>query len=175
MVDSCGRCCQDIEVHNDSTNKVWKCSSKCKSLTECEVITIHDFKSDFDRPMCELLPILLARNDDCRNTHYSKVVPETDDCGETDVPHKGHSLLCFVDSNCKSKLRILRSASAHYPTLRSFLHAVYVARNSHLKILKLEQTLLNGDISALIDASSVSFDNLFSIVEEHVQDISNLE
>ena len=52
---------------------------------------------------------------------------------------------------------------------------MYVARNSHLKILKLEQTLLNGDISALIDASSVSFDNWFSTVEEHVQDISNLE
>ena len=136
--------------------------------------TILDFKSDFDSPMCELLPILLACDDGCPNTHYSKVVHETDDCGETDVPRKGHSLLCFVDSNCKSKLRILRSACAHYPTLRSFLHAVYVARNSHLKILKLEQTLLNGDISALIDASSVSFDNLFSTVEEHVQDISNL-
>ena len=84
-------------------------------------------------------------------------------------------MLYFLDSNCKSKLRILRLASTHYRTLRSFLHAVYVARNSHLKILKLEQTLLNGDISALIDASSVSFDNLFSTVEEHVQDISNLE
>ena len=106
---------------------------------------------------------------------HSKVVHETDDCGETDVPRKGHSLLCFVDSNCKSKLRILRSPSAHYPTLCSFLHAVYVARNSHLKILKLEQTLLNGDISALIDASSVGFDNLFSTLEKHVQDISNLE
>ena len=70
---------------------------------------------------------------------------------------------------------MLRSASAHYPTLRSFLHAVYVARNSHLKILKLEQTLLNGDISALIDASFVSFDYLFSTVEERMQDISNLE
>ena len=53
--------------------------------------------------------------------------------------------------------------------------AVYVAHIGHLKILKLEQTLLNGDISALIDASSDSFDNLFSTVEEHVQDISNLE
>ena len=175
MVDSCGRCCQDIEVHNDSTDKLWKCSSKCKPLTECEVNTIFDFKSDFDRPMCELLPIILACDDGCPNTHYSKVVHETDDCGETDVPRKGHTLLCFVDSNCKSKLRISRSASAHYPTLRSFLHAVYVTRNSHLTILKLEQTLLNGDISALIDASSVSFDDLFSIVEEHVQDISNLE
>ena len=115
LVDSCGRCCQDIEVHNDSTDKVWKCSSKCKLLTEYEVNTILDFKSDFDRPMCELLPILLAYDDGCPNTHYSKVVH---DCSETDVPCKGHSLLYFVDSNCKSKLRILRSAFA----LRSFLH-----------------------------------------------------
>ena len=45
-------------MHDDSTDKVWKCSSKCKPLTECEVNTILDFKSDFDRPMCELLPIL---------------------------------------------------------------------------------------------------------------------
>ena len=112
--------------------------SKCKPLTECEVNTILDFKSDLDGPMCELLPILLACDDGCPNTHYSKVVHETDDCGETDVPRKGHSLLGFLDSNCKSKLRILRSASAHYPTLRSFLHVVYFAHNSHLKILKLD-------------------------------------
>ena len=32
-----------------------------------------------------------------------------------------------------------------------------------------------NNISALIDPSSVGFDNLFSIVEEHVQEISNLE
>ena len=51
VVDSCGRCCQDIEVHDDSTDKVWKCSSKCKPLTECEVNAILDFKSDFDSPM----------------------------------------------------------------------------------------------------------------------------
>ena len=69
VVDSCGRSCQYIEVHNDSTDKVWKCSSKCKPLTECEVNTILDFKSDFDRPMCELLPILLACDDNCPNTH----------------------------------------------------------------------------------------------------------
>ena len=33
VVDSCGRCCQDTEVHNDSTDKVSKCSSKCKPLS----------------------------------------------------------------------------------------------------------------------------------------------
>ena len=84
---------------------IWKCSSKCKPLTEYEVNAILDFKSGFDRQMCELLPILLACDDSCPYTHYGKVVHETDDCGETDVPRKGHSLLCFVDSNCKSKLR----------------------------------------------------------------------
>ena len=89
--------------------------------------TIPDFKSDFDRPMCELLPIILVCDEGCPNTHYSKVVHDTDDCGETDVPRQGHSFLCFVDSKCKSKLRILRSTSAHYLTLGSFLHAVYVA------------------------------------------------
>ena len=39
--------------------------------------------------MCELLPIILACDDGCPNTRYSKVVHETDDCGETDVPRKG--------------------------------------------------------------------------------------
>ena len=58
VVDSYGKCCQDIEVHDDSTDKVWKCSSKCKPLTECEVNTILVFKSDFDAPMCELLQSL---------------------------------------------------------------------------------------------------------------------
>ena len=33
VVDTCGRCCQDIEVHDDSTDKVWKCSSKYKLLS----------------------------------------------------------------------------------------------------------------------------------------------
>ena len=80
---------------------------------------MQEMQSDFDGPMYEL-PILLACDDGCPNTHYSKVVHETDDCGETDVPRKGHSLLCFLDSNCKSMLRILILASAHYPTLRSF-------------------------------------------------------
>ena len=56
---------------------------------------ILDFKSDFDKPICKLLPIILACDDGCPNTHYSKVVHETDNCGETDVPRKGHSLLCF--------------------------------------------------------------------------------
>ena len=85
----------------------------------------------------------------------------------------GHSMLCFIDSDCKSRLRILRLASTHYPSLRSFLHAVYGARNSHLKILKLDEALSKGDFSVLMKASSVSLDTIFSLVEEHVQEGSD--
>ena len=157
VVDSCGRCRHDNEVH-ESTDKVvhtWKCSSKCKPLTEFEVNTILDLKSEFEKPMSELLPILSSCDDGCPNTHYGRVVHETDESGESNVPRKGHSMLCFIDSDFKSRLRILRLASTHYPSLRSFLHAVYGARNSHLKILKLDEgggpcRVLTGYITAHI-------------------------
>ena len=66
VVDSCGRCRHDNE--DESTDKVvhtWKCSSKCKPLTEFEVCAILDFKSEFDKPMHELLPILSSCDDGC--------------------------------------------------------------------------------------------------------------
>ena len=40
------------------------------------------------------------------------------------VDREGNPLICFNDSNCVSKLRILRTASTHYPVLRHFLHAL---------------------------------------------------
>ena len=51
---------------------------------------ILDFKSEFEKPMRELLPILSSCDDGCPNTHYGKVVHET---GESNVPRKGHSML----------------------------------------------------------------------------------
>ena len=95
------------------------------------------------------------------------MVHETDETGESNVPCKGHSMLCFIDSDCKSRLRILRLASTHYPSLRSFLHAVYGARNSHLEILKLDEALSKGNFSVLMKTSSVSLDTIFSLVKEY--------
>ena len=46
--------------------------------------------------MRELLPILSSCDDGCPNTHYGKVVHETDESGESNVPCKGHSMLCFT-------------------------------------------------------------------------------
>ena len=38
-----------------------------------------NFKSKFEKPMLELLPILSSCDDGCPNTHYGKVVHETDE------------------------------------------------------------------------------------------------
>ena len=54
--------------------------------------------------------------DDCPYTHHSKIC----DINESDVQRKGHSVLCYDGSECKSRLRILRLDSCHYPLLRSF-------------------------------------------------------
>ena len=114
--------------------------------------------------MRELLPILSSCDDGCPNTHYGKVVHETDESGESNVPRKSHSMLCFIDTDCNS---------SHYPSLRSFLNAVYSAHNSHLKFLKLDEALSKVDFSVLMKASSVSLDTIFSLVEEHMHNGSD--
>ena len=75
VVDYCGRCRHDNEVHEstDTVVHLWKCSSKCKLVTEFEVNAILDFKSEFEKIMHELLPILSSCDDGCPNTHYGKV------------------------------------------------------------------------------------------------------
>ena len=43
----------------------------------------------------------------------------------------GHPLACYqVDSSCKSKLKVLRSAASHHPLTRKLLRLVYEATES---------------------------------------------
>ena len=79
------------------------------------------------------MSLLSMCDDGCPYTHHS--------ISESDMQHKGHSVLCYDGSECKSRLRILRLVSCHYPVLRSFLNNVYLARSSLLKILKLNEAL----------------------------------
>ena len=44
----------------DCTPKAWKCSEKCKPLSESEVSSILNFKSDFEGSMPEVLLILCS-------------------------------------------------------------------------------------------------------------------
>ena len=49
-------------------------------------------------------------------------------------------------TECKSRLRILRSAASLYPILHSLLHAVYVAINSLCSVSKLDEALKSGPV-----------------------------
>ena len=49
-------------------------------------------------------------------------------------------------TECKSRLRILRSAASLYPILHSLLHAVYVTINSLCSLSKLDEALKSGPV-----------------------------
>ena len=53
---------------------------------------------------------------------------------ESGVQRKGHSVLCYDGSECKSRLRILRLASCHYPVLRGFLNNIYSRRQYKVSV-----------------------------------------
>ena len=86
------------------------------------------------------------------------------------MQHKGHSVLCYDGSECKSRLKILRLASCHYPVLRGFLNNVYLARSSHLKILKLDEAFCKGDFKFIMEACRMPIDSIFSNVVEGTQE-----
>ena len=79
-------------------------------------------------------------------------------------------MLCYDGSECKSRLRILRLASCHYPLLRSFLNNVYLACSRHLKILKLDEALSKGDFKFIMQACGIPQDRIFSNVVEDSQE-----
>ena len=55
--------------------------------------------------------------------------------GSTELVGKqGHPLSCYNDTGCKSKLRILRCGSFHYPVLLQFLKNVLLALSDHQRI-----------------------------------------
>ena len=78
--------------------------------------------------------------------------------------------MCYDGSECKSRLRILRLASCHYPVLRGFLNNVYLARSSHLKILKLDEAFSKGDFKFIMEACRIPIDSIFSNVVEGTQE-----
>ena len=111
---------------------------------------------------------VLDECDECPNSKYAKVIivpanePDSNVVHYNSVELKGHSLICHIGSDCKSKLRILRAASTHYPVLRSFLRCVYSALNSHKNIASLDEALHRGDFNSLMRDFEITFDDLFS-------------
>ena len=167
VADSCGQCYyKDMKYVSGKTGGTWKCTAKCKELTQFEVDTVLEFKSYFEKSLRDIMSLLSMCDDDCPYTHHSKIC----DVNESDVQRKGHSVLCYDGSECKSRLRILRLASCHYPVLRGFLNNVYLARSSHLKILKLDEAFSKGDFKFIMEACRMPIDSIFSNVVEGTQE-----
>ena len=72
----------------------------------------------FAKPMQHLRYACTTFDDGCPNGHYTKIV----DGDNSVVDRTGHPIVCSNDGGCKSKLRILRAASVHYPVLGNLLH-----------------------------------------------------
>ena len=164
IADEQGRCrptCNEAnEDTTDSVPKCWKCCSKCKPVTNSEVSTILKFKSGFAKAVREVRK-LLDKCDDCPNHRYTKVALTSDDNPDSNIVHYdsvqlgGHGLPCVTGRECSSELRILRAASTHFPTLRSFLRAVYDAFRSHKATTSIDEALRNGDFVHLMSAAGI--------------------
>ena len=169
-INEMGKCrvADEMSDESEEVSRTWKCSYKCKPLTEAEVDSILTLKSCFDEPMQELRKALDSC-DQCPNNHYSKVLltsdqdPDSDIVHYTSVKYIGHNLVCYSDSGCDSKLRILRAASTHYPALRSLLRQVYCAIDSHKCVADLDEALSSGDFAYLMRVNDIdSFSVLLS-------------
>ena len=78
--------------------------------------------------------------------------------GSTELVGKqGHPLSCYSDhTGCKSKLRILRCGSFHYPVLLQFLKNVYLAFNDHQRIKLIDTALGRCDFTELMDLTDTN-------------------
>ena len=57
-----------------------------------------------------------------------------------------------------------------FPVLRGFLNNVYLARSSHLKILKLDEAFCKGYFKFIMEACRMPIDSIFSNVVEGTQE-----
>ena len=122
------------------------CTDNCKPLTDSQIKTIEDLKEAFEEPVNKFRAVLKKIDTGCPNEH--------------DPQKNGHPLACFEDdSECTSKLRILRAASPHYPMLCTFLRNVYQAMNYDNTVSLIDQALSEGDVDALIKIATHSDPN----------------
>ena len=153
----------------------WECTiKKCKRLSDFEIDSILSLREAFDEPMHKLRKVLHTCDSGCPYEHFSKSITSLvfEDDSSVSIEHssverKGHPLVCYVgnhcsDYACKSKLRILRAAATHYPTLRNFLNYIYSALKSHMIIYSIDTALHNGDYQSLLQLTDMgNFEAIF--------------
>ena len=66
VADSCGQSYyKDMKYVSGKTGGTWKCTAKCKELTQSEVDTVLDFKSYFEKPLHAVMCLLTMCDNDC--------------------------------------------------------------------------------------------------------------
>ena len=59
VADSCGQCYyKDMKYVSGITGGTWKCTAKCKALTQFEVDTVLEFKSYFEKSLRDIMSLL---------------------------------------------------------------------------------------------------------------------
>ena len=136
VIDEKGRCkiSEEIGERNVKSNRPskWKCTTHCKLPTTEQRQHIMDLKALFKEQVRKLCRELNHVDSGCNNNHYS--------CTLTSHELAGHPSTC-ITSGCDSKLRILRTASPHYPMLRRFLNHLYEAIRYHKLIDSIDSAL----------------------------------
>ena len=72
--------------------------------------------------------------------HHVQLRQNGHDEPDMDAYKLGHPQPCN-DGACRSKLRILRAVSVHYPLLRKLLENIYKAQSCHYSVQRLDEAL----------------------------------
>lgn len=139
----------------------------CHQVTDDDVNIIIAIKDLFQKPLAEIRENLEYIDEGCPHGHYVKPNEMDNDMVDTERTKLGHPLPCSA-AMCHSKLRVLRSASVHYPALRNMLYNVYHARKCHATIAKIDDALQNTNALELLQLLNIKE------YEELVSDDSDL-
>ena len=142
IIDEAGKAhLSEIFITSDGNKpKRWSCSVACRHVSDDDVNTIISLKEVFQKPLVNIRKSLQYIDEGCPHGHHVKANEMNDDMVDTEHIRLGHPLPCNV-AMCRSKLRVLRSASVHYPALRNMLCNIYHARKCHGTISTIDDAL----------------------------------
>ena len=158
VVDNNGRCviAEEVGQRDSKTDRPlkWKCTAECKLPTSNEAQCIIAVKALFEEPVHKLREAL-NRIDECtEHGHYTRMLSIN-----TPKPYyelAGHPLPCAtVNSNCKSRLKILRAAATHFPLLRRLVVLLYEAIRLHRLLDNIDTRLCAGDFKKLVQICDI--------------------
>ena len=134
-----------------------ECSYLCRSVTDEDVQVILEVKEAFGKPVPKIREELHGIDANCPHVHHvktNKMDEDSDDMACIEQNKLGHPFPCS-SGMCDSKLRILRSASVHYPALRKMLYGVYMAKKCHFTVAAIDDALSRSDYEALSKIANV--------------------